>query len=143
MYTVTYEHTLRKTVFLLIVALLITMIPMNTNAQQKEWVVRLARIEIDTAYLNQYKAAIEAHTRAAIQNEPGVLTLYVMSEKEHPNVITVLEIYANKEAYQLHLKTPHFLKYKTETLKMVKSLQLIDVDPVAFRAKPNLLETEK
>jgi len=114
----------------------------TTSAQQKDWVIRLAKIEVDTAYLAQYKAAVEEHTRAAVQLEPGVLTLYAMYEKEHPGKITVLEIYASREAYQSHLKTPHFLKYKTGTLKMVKSLELIEVDPIAFAAKPGLLEAK-
>ncbi|WP_353720253.1 antibiotic biosynthesis monooxygenase [Dyadobacter sp. 676] len=108
--------------------------------QQKEWMVRVAKIEIDSAYLEPYKAAIREHTRAAIASEPGVLTLYAMYDKDHPTRVTVLEIYASKEAYQAHLKTPHFQKYKTGTLKMVKSLQLIDVDPIAFGAKPDIFE---
>lgn len=137
------KHTRWKTVFVLLIVTLMVGHSVNVSAQRKEWVVRLAKIEIDTAFLKPYKEAIEEHTKAAVQNEPGVLTLYVMSEKEHPNLITVLEIYASKEAYQAHLKIAHFLKYKSETLKMVKSLQLIDVDPVAFVAKPNLLESEK
>ncbi len=109
-------------------------------AQEKTWMVRLAKLEIDTAYLQQYKAAVEVHTKAAVASEPGVLTLYAMYEKDHPNRVTVLEIYASKEAYQFHLKTPHFIKYKTGTAKMVKSLTLIDVDPIAFAAKPGLLQ---
>ena len=80
---------------------------------------------------------------AAIQLEPGVLTLYAIHEKEHPDHITVLEIYASKEAYQTHLKTPHFLKYKTGTLNMIKSLELIEVNPIAFGAKPDLLRSKQ
>lgn len=106
---------------------------------QKKWMVRLAKIEVDTAWLPQYKAAIEEHTKAALKEEPGVLTLYAMYEKEHPEKVTVLEIYASKEAYQLHIKTAHFLKYKTSTMHMVKSLELIDVAPIALGAKPNFL----
>ncbi|WP_291207818.1 putative quinol monooxygenase [Dyadobacter sp.] len=108
--------------------------------QSKEWMVRMAKIEIDSAYLEPYKAAIREHTQAAIANEPGVLTLYAMYDKARPTHVTVLEIYASKDAYQAHLKTPHFQKYKAGTLKMVKSLELIDVDPIAFGAKPNILE---
>ena len=51
-----------------------------------------------------------------------------MLQKDHPSQIRILEIYANKEAYQAHLKTPHFLKYKTTTKEMVKSLRLIDME---------------
>ena len=39
-------------------------------------------------------------------------------------------MYKDNNAYQAHLKTPHFLKYKTSTLKMVKSLKLIDMDTI-------------
>ncbi|HPH92974.1 MAG TPA: antibiotic biosynthesis monooxygenase [Ferruginibacter sp.] len=105
---------------------------------QQNWMVRLAKIEIDTAYLKEYRSAIEVHTSAALKNEPGVLTLYVMQEKKDPSKITVLEIYASKEAYQAHIKTPHFLQYKNGTLHMVKKLELIDMDPLALGVKPDL-----
>jgi quinol monooxygenase YgiN len=44
--------------------------------------------------------------------------------------VRILEIYANTEAYQSHLKTVHFQKYKTTTLKMVKSLRLVDMEAI-------------
>jgi 4-carboxymuconolactone decarboxylase len=56
--------------------------------------------------------------------------LYAVAEKERPNHITILEIYASEEAYQKHIQTPHFLKYKNGTKDMVKSLELIEVDPL-------------
>ena len=123
--------------FLIVMAMLFT--HYSGAAQQKDWMVRLAKIEVDTVYLEQYKVAIEEHTKAAIALEPGVLTLYAMYEKGHPGRVTILEIYANRDAYNSHLKTAHFLKYKTGTLKMIKSLELIDVDPIAFGAKPGVV----
>ncbi len=102
--------------------------------------VRIAKIEIDSAYLESYKAAIREHTRAAIASEPGVLALYATHDKAHPTHVTVFEVYASRQAYEAHLKTAHFQKYKTGTLKMVKLLQLIDLDPIAFGAKPDMLD---
>jgi len=40
---------------------------------------------------------------------------------------------------QAHLKTPHFLKYKNGTLKMVKSLELLEVGQIAMEIKPELI----
>ncbi len=40
------------------------------------------------------------------------------------------EIYANRQAYEAHVKSPHFLAYKNGTLHMVTSLELVDVDPL-------------
>ena len=54
-----------------------------------------------------------------------------MLEMENPYKIHILEIYADKEAYQNHLQTAHFKKYKEGTAKMVKSLKLIDTNPLA------------
>mgnify|MGYP000362617689 FL=1 len=53
-----------------------------------------------------------------------------MFQKENPTQIRLLEIYANKEAYDSHLKTPHFQKYKTTTAEMVKDLKLIDMEAI-------------
>jgi len=38
-----------------------------------------------------------------------------MADKESPSHITLVEIYADENAYQAHLQSPHFLKYKTGT----------------------------
>lgn len=96
--------------------------------------VRLSRISVDPAQLEQYKAILAEEARASMAAEPGVRILYAVSEKKDPTKFTILEIYASQEAYQSHLKTPHFLKYKNGTLYMVKSLELIDCDPLVPEA---------
>ena len=92
--------------------------------------VRLAKIVVDQARLNEYNAYLKDEIESSMRLEPGVLTLYATFEKERPNRITILEIYANEEAYQSHIKTPHFLKYKQGTLDMVQELELIDSTPL-------------
>lgn len=66
-----------------------------------------------------------------MQVEPGVRMLYAVFEQDTPNKLTILEIYDNQEAYQSHIKTPHFLKYKEGTLDMVTSLDIVDTDPLS------------
>ena len=102
----------------------------DAAAQGKTQVVRLAKLVIDPAQLDSYKALLKEGIEAAVKLEPGVLTLYAVSEKEKPNHITILEIYANNEAYKSHLQTPHFLKYKTGSKDMVKSLELAETVPL-------------
>nr|WP_210184704.1 putative quinol monooxygenase [Bradyrhizobium sp. LMTR 3] len=97
--------------------------------------VQIAEIEIDPAQLDAYKAAVREHIETAVRVEPGVLALQAVSEKDDPTRIRVFEIYANIEAYKAHLQAPHFKKYKTGTEKMVRSLKLIPVVPVALGAK--------
>nr|WP_321520357.1 carboxymuconolactone decarboxylase family protein [uncultured Macellibacteroides sp.] len=97
--------------------------------------VRLAKIVVDQARLNEYNAYLKDEIESSMRLEPGVLTLYATFEKERPNRITILEIYANEEAYQSHIKTPHFLKYKQGTLDMVQELELIDSTPLIENMK--------
>ena len=102
----------------------------NASAQNKTQMVRLAKLVIDSAQLESYKAALKEEIEASIKLEPGVLTLYAVSEKENPTHITILEIYADTESYKAHIQTPHFIKYKTATKDMVKSLELIETVPL-------------
>jgi quinol monooxygenase YgiN len=99
-------------------------------AQSDGQMVRLAKLEIDPSQLAAYKAALKEEVEASIAVEPGVLTLYAVSEKERPTHFTILEIYADRAAYEKHIKTPHFLKYKVGTEKMVVSLELVETVPL-------------
>ena len=98
--------------------------------QKQEPLVRIAELEIESAQLENYKALLKEGIETAIRVEPGVLTLYAVAEKENPARIRIFETYASVEAYQAHLETPHFKKYKVGTQAMVKSLKLIDVTPI-------------
>lgn len=92
--------------------------------------VRLSKIMVDPAQLDAYNAFLKEEIEASMRLEPGVLTLYATAEKEAPNRVTILEIYADHAAYESHLKTPHFQKYKQGTLNMVQQLELVDVSPL-------------
>ena len=98
-------------------------------------VVRLAELEIDSSQLERYKAALREEIETSIRVEPGVLSLYAVSVKGHPDQIRLFEMYASAAAYQAHLETTHFKKYKTETAGMVKSLTLLETEPILLGSK--------
>jgi quinol monooxygenase YgiN len=102
----------------------------HVSAQNKAMIIRMAEIEIDSNYLKEYNAILTAAASASVQLEAGVISIFPMYQKENPTQIRILEIYANRDAYEAHLNTPHFKKYKTSTLKMVKSLKLVDMDQI-------------
>ena len=125
------------------ILLLMTVNYHTASAQQEEPMIRMAEIEIDTAYLEEYKAILKEEAAASVRLEPGVITIFPMYEKENPARIRILEIYASKAAYEQHLKTPHFQKYKTTTLKMVKSLKLVEMKAVDTATMPLMFEKLK
>ena len=104
--------------------------------QQDQMMVRLSEIEIDPAYLDEYKAILKEESAASVKLEPGVIAIFPMYQKESPTSIRILEMYANKAAYEQHLKTSHFQKYKTTTLKMVKALKLVDMESLDAATMP-------
>ena len=87
-------------------------------------IVRIAEIEVYPQYLKEYLEFANEVDRLSVEREPGVVCLFPMQSAEDSTKIRILEIYASEEAYQSHLKTDHFQKYKQGTLHMVKDLKL-------------------
>jgi 4-carboxymuconolactone decarboxylase len=112
------------------VAMLTFIFCKDAPAQGTSQMVRLAKLVIDSVQLDSYKAFLKEEIEASVRLEPGVLTLYAVSEKNKPNHITILEIYADDLAYKSHVQTPHFIKYKTGTKDMVRSLELVESIPI-------------
>lgn len=98
-------------------------------------VVRLAELEIDPSQIDAYRKALREEIEASIRIEPGVLALYAVTVKDHPNQIRLFEIYASQTAYESHLRSEHFKKYKSTTSDMVKSLHLIETEPLLLGSK--------
>lgn len=99
-------------------------------------VTRIARLDIDPARLDDYLAFLTEEIEASIRLEPGVLMLHATARKDAPHHVELLEQYASPAAYQAHIASPHFLKYKLGTADMVRQLELIEVEPILLAAKP-------
>ncbi len=102
----------------------------NTAKVTEESIVRLSRITVDPDRLAEYLVFATECGKRSMADEPGVLMMYSMQDKAHPEQITILEIYADRAAYERHIKTPHFQKYKQGTLAMVRKLELLDQIPL-------------
>ena len=99
--------------------------PMTTDG-----IVRLSKIEVYPQYLDEYMNYATEVGEISLRTEPGVLTKYAVGEKENPWRVTILETYASREAYEQHIASELFQKYKQGTLHMVKSLVLSDQTPL-------------
>lgn len=108
-----------------------------------DMLVRISEIEILPEFLEEYKTILKEESTASVAVEPGVIAIYPMFQKENPTEVHIVEIYADKKAYEEHLQTPHFKKYKETTLKMVKSLKLVDMDPLDTATMPQVFKKIK
>ena len=105
--------------------------------------VRIAEIEVHPEYLEAYLTAATEIQQKSLAEEPGVLCLFPNQMKEDSTQIRILEIYASQQAYQHHIQTAHFQKYKQGTFHMVKSLKLQDLTPLATETMSKIFKRVK
>jgi quinol monooxygenase YgiN len=105
-------------------------------SQDGSQMVRIAKIKVDPPQLEKYTQALKTQMDSAIALEPGVLFYHAVADQKDPSRITILEVYANVDAYKAHILTPHFLAYKETVKNIVKELVLEDVKTVAKAQKP-------
>jgi quinol monooxygenase YgiN len=110
--------------------------PELSNARLEELYIRLVKIELDSNAVNKFNKLGEKVMQPGIKKEPGILVMYAIGEKDNPTLVSILEVYKNLDAYNQHITTPHYLKYKKEAKTMIKSLKLIDVNPILLGSKP-------
>lgn len=122
------------------VFILVSFLPVMVSAQTTSNYLRIARIVVKPERLEEYKKALTEGVQTALKEEPGVLILQAVYEKNNPTHITVFENYANVEAYQSHIQTVHFKKYKSIVADMVISLELTDVAPISVVDKQRLIK---
>jgi len=119
---------------MIVAAVLGTSTELAANTMEQP-LVRIAELDIDPTQVSAYRAALKEEIATSIRLEPGVLTLYAVSVKGQPSQVKIFETYRDQAAYESHLQTPHFKKYKAETQGMVKSLRLIETEPIILGRK--------
>ncbi|WP_229244114.1 putative quinol monooxygenase [Emticicia sp. CRIBPO] len=113
------------------------------DSANRKMMIRISEIEIYPEFLTEYKNILKEEAGASVRLEPGVVAIFPMYQREDSTQIRILEMYSDRDAYESHLKTPHFLKYKTTTLKMVKSLKLVDMEGFDYQVIPLIFKKAK
>ena len=138
------KKNMRTIYLILFIGLLLNSCGQENQKKEKfnsgKMMIRIAEIEIEPDYLDEYLSILKKEAKASVDLEPGVISIYPMFQKESTNEIRILEIYADREAYEAHLQTPHFKHYKSGTLQMVKSLKLIDMTAIDEQTMPKIFK---
>lgn len=125
---------LRHGRLLIMMTIVMSLSFVNSLAQNKSY-MRIAKITVDSNKLDDYLIALKAQMESALKYEKGVLAYTAVQDKETPTKITIFETYASVSAYQTHILTEHFRKYKETVASMVIHLELTDVIPIAVQSK--------
>ena len=67
--------------------------------------------------------------------EAGTYALYGVIERDNPNLMRLLEIYASDEAYRIHSTSPAFQQYRAERLPILAGLKLLPVNAIVLEQK--------
>ena len=105
--------------------------------------IRISEIEIFPEFLDEYISILKEESNASVNNEPGVISIFPLVQKENPTQIRILEFYEDQEAYKSHIASEHFQYYKKSTLHMVKELRLIDMNVIDPSGMPHIFQKLK
>lgn len=68
-----------------------------------------------------FSAALAAQAHNSVTKEPECLVFDVCSDPEKPNRFFLYEVYSDEAAFDLHLKSDHFLDFDKNVAAMVAS----------------------
>jgi quercetin dioxygenase-like cupin family protein/alkylhydroperoxidase/carboxymuconolactone decarboxylase family protein YurZ/quinol monooxygenase YgiN len=94
----------------------------------RQMIFRIAEVEVYPQYLDEYVKEAKEVSEVSVNCESGVVCIYPVQVKRDKNQIRIVEVYADGQAYDKHIRSAHFQKYKQGTQHMVKSLDLVDMD---------------
>ena len=84
----------------------------------------------------QEMAEISSRTVAKFTpNEKGSYALYGAVAKENPDLMRILEIYEDEEAYEIHRSSEGFKNFLEERKPILKNLTILPVDPIVLEQK--------
>ena len=101
------------------------------NMPRVQWAV-VESTEGTMSQILDMGARILAPTTA---KEVGTYALYGAIEKNNPNLLRLLEIYASDEAYRIHSTSEAFQRYRAERLPILAGLKLLPVNGIVLEQK--------
>lgn len=99
-------------------------------------VVRLFELGIAPGQTAAFDAAGRANIGTSIQQEPGTLAMFAVTQQNDPLMAQVLEVYRNTAAFQAHAASAHFKQFLADTQPVVTTKKLIELEPQFLRDKP-------
>lgn len=101
------------------------------NMPRVQWAV-VESVEGKMPQIIEMGARILAPTTA---KESGTYALYGALERDNLNLMRLLEIYANDEAYRIHSTSVAFQQYRAERLPILGGLKILPVNGIILEQK--------
>ena len=105
-------------------------------AETGQPIMRIFEFVIAPDQIAAFMEAGRQNLEASVRDEPGVISMYCVTDKTDPTKLYVVEVYRDQAAYEAHIKTPHFTRFVSEIQGKVVSRRVIETNPAFLGAKP-------
>lgn len=72
-----------------------------------------------------FRLLVDENAQSSIDLEPGCQRFDVLLPENAQDKIFLYEIYDNRQAFEAHLKTAHFLSFNAQSERLIKSRSII------------------
>ncbi len=96
--------------------------------------VLVVTIDIKPAFKDKFLAAMLDDARGSVGNEPGCVRFDIIQDDKKPNRIYLYEVYKDRAAFDVHMTTPHFLRWNETVKDWFASPPVVGSGPSIFPA---------
>ena len=75
--------------------------------------------EIENEYLDQFRSRVLQQAKDSLNNEEKCLIFAVCFDEKNKNKVFLYEIYQDKDAFDYHLKSDHYLSFDKDVKNWV------------------------
>lgn len=87
--------------------------------------------EIKSAHVAEFEEAIKTNAKASVENELGCKQFDVCRDPQDPNTFFLYEIYDDRNAFDAHKASAHYLAFSSVTESWVTNKKVLTYDVVA------------
>jgi autoinducer 2-degrading protein len=73
-----------------------------------------AHLRVREDIVERFRDRLLRHARISLDAEPGCHRFNIHQETEDPTLFLLIEIYADKAAFDAHRNSPHFLQFRED-----------------------------
>ena len=102
-------------------------------------ITRLFKLERDMSQEQYYNEVGANNLTTSIEVEPGTLAMYATHDPDDPKTCYVFEVYADDDAYNTHVSSPHFKAFGEMAGKVLTGRSVYQLVPQLLVEKPERL----
>jgi quinol monooxygenase YgiN len=90
--------------------------------------VILVEFNLKPGCLEPFTAAVRENAALSVRDEPGCRRFDVLTPRDGSERIVLYEIYDGRAAFDAHLETPHYARFKEATQEMIAGRVMLECD---------------